>query len=475
MTTIINAFDDAVRAHGQRAAIVEGSGKSISYEGLDRLGRVFAAYFDARGIGPGDRVLVAMPVGIALYACLAALWRLGAVVVFPEPAMGLKGLRHAVRATQPKAFLASSWYRWLGWLLPELRRLPLRLTPRRIEAAWNGTYRVEEDQPALISFTSGSTGSPKAIERSHAFMMAQNEAIRPLLEPGSEDARDLVAFPVFVLVCLSLGVTSVLPAWKLSRHDRVSAQTIHRQIERQDVTRLLVPPIVCETLSQQTTLSTLHAIFTGGGPVFPDTLGRLANLRPGLRMVSVYGSTEAEPIAHLDHNAISKDDLESMQTGGGLLAGKPVAAVDVRLEDREILVAGAHVNESYLDTSQNAGTKVQHDGRIWHRTGDAGRFDAQGRLWLLGRHAAQVAGIDPFAVETAARFWPGADRSALAEIDGKAVLAVSGDKACLDQWRQAAQGLGIDDVRYLRVIPQDRRHRSKTDYVALKRALGTQS
>lgn len=473
MTTIIDAFDEAVLAHGRRPAIIEGSGKSATYQDLDRLGRAYAAGFEARGIGPGDRVLVAMPVGIALYACLAALWRLGAVVVFPEPAMGLKGLRHAVRVTQPKAFLASGWYRWLGWLLPELRRLPLRLAPQQSSEAWAGAYRVGRDDPALISFTSGSTGAPKAIVRSHTFMMAQNEAIRPLLEQGSEGARDLVAFPVFVLVCLSIGITSVLPDWKLSRHDRVSAKTIHQQIERFGVTRLLVPPVICETLSRSPVLPKLQAIFTGGGPVFPDTLARLASLQPSLRMVSVYGSTEAEPIAHLDFDAISESDLESMKTGGGLLAGKPVEAIDVRLEDREILVAGSHVNESYLDTSQNADTKVQHDGRVWHRTGDAGRFDKQGRLWLLGRHNAQVAGVDPFAVETAARFWPGAERSALANLEGKPVLVVSGDKRCLEQWRRAARALGLEDVRYMSAIPLDSRHRSKTDYQSLKRVLGT--
>ncbi|MEO0385204.1 MAG: AMP-binding protein [Pseudomonadota bacterium] len=471
MTTIIDAFDEAVLAHGQRPAIIEGSGKSATYRDLDRLGRAYAAGFEARGIGPGDRVLLAMPVGIALYACLAALWRLGAVVVFPEPAMGLKGLRHAVRATQPKAFLASGWYRLLGWFLPELRKLPLRLAPRATEGESSKTYRVGQDEPALISFTSGSTGAPKAIARSHAFMMAQNEAIRPLLEQGSDGARDLVAFPVFVLVCLSLGITSVLPAWKLSRHDRVNAETIHQQLERFGVTRLLVPPVICETLSRSPVPPKLQAIFTGGGPVFPDTLTRLASLQPDLRMVSVYGSTEAEPIAHLDFDAMSESDLESMKAGDGLLAGKPVEAIDVRLDDREILVAGPHVNESYLDTSQNADTKVQREGRIWHRTGDAGRFDEQGRLWLLGRHNAQVTGVDPFAVETAARFWPGAERSALAEVDGKPVLVVSGDKSNLPQWRDAAVTLGVTDVRHMSAIPVDSRHRSKTDYRALKRAL----
>lgn len=467
MTTLLDAFADAVDRFGSRPAIIEKSGRDISFEDLDVLSKSLAAGFASRGIGPGDRVLMAMPVGIELYASLAAVWRVGATVVFPEPAMGLKGLRHAARTTRPKAFLASGLYRILGFVIPELLRLELRVSPHGADPRLAPDIRVSPADIALISFTSGSTGAPKAIARSHAFMMAQCDAIAPMLEPRPEGERDLVAFPVFVLVCLALGITAVLPEWKLTRHDQVDAQTIHAQIKRYAITRLLVPPAICETLGDAATLPSLHAIFTGGGPVFPDTLNRLADLCRGLNLVAVYGSTEAEPIAHLDYADISADDLDRMKTGEGLLAGQPVDAVDIWIEDGEIRVAGAHVNESYLDPAQNAETKVERDGRIWHRTGDAGRLDEQGRLWLLGRTNARIGGVDPFAVETAARFWPGAERSALANVDDQPVLAVAGDSANLDQWKSAAKELGVPEVRYLKEIPLDRRHRSKTDYVAL--------
>lgn len=475
MTTIVDAFADAVAAYGDRPALIDGSGKPISFEGLSALSERLAAHYAARGISAGDRVLLAMPVGVSLYASLAALWRLGAVVVFPEPALGLKGLRHAARVTTPKAFIGEGWYRLLGWFVPELRRLPLCLAPK--PEVWTGESQREQvskakpNDPALISFTSGSTGAPKAIVRSHGFLMAQHRAIAPMLDPGGDGARDLVAFPVFVLVCLALGVTSVLPHWRLSKPHRVTAQALHAQIKRDRVTRLLVPPTLVETLSGAQTLPKLDAVFTGGGPVFPDALARLASLQPTLQIVAVYGSTEAEPIAHLEFGSVMPEDLNAMRNGGGLLAGRPVDAVDVQLRDGEILVAGDHVNESYLDTAQNHETKVTDGGRVWHRTGDAGRFDEQGRLWLLGRHAARVGEINPFAVETAARFWPGAERSALIGLKGQPVLAISGDARHLGDWQSAAARLGVADVRHVRAIPLDRRHRSKTDYVVLKRLI----
>ena len=471
MTTILDAFAETIDRRGPRPAIVEGNGRTASFDDMDRLSRSLAAGFASRGIGQGDRVLMAMPVGIDLYACLAALWRIGATAVFPEPAMGLSGLRYAARATRPKAFLASGPYRYLAFVVPELWRVGKRLSPRWGDDAVAPEIRASAEDVALISFTSGSTGEPKAIARSHAFMMAQHKAISPLLESTSQEERDLVAFPVFVLVCLALGTTAVLPAWKLTRHDRVDAAAIHAQIKRQAITRLLVPPVICETLSNAESLPPVKAVFTGGGPVFPDTLDRLARLQSGLRLIAVYGSTEAEPIAHLDFGTVSQADFETMRSGSGLLAGQPVDAIDVVIDDDEILVAGPHVNESYLDTARNAETKLVRDGRVWHRTGDAGRFDAEGRLWLLGRTDSRIGGVDPFCVETAARFWPGARRSALASLDGRPVLAVAGNRGQLEQWRSLAADLGVSDVRHVRDIPLDRRHRSKTDQPALRRLL----
>ena len=55
--------------------------------------------------------------------------------------------------------------------------------------------------------------------RSHGFLAAQNACVRELIAPQREDETDLVAFPVFVIANLAQGVTSVLPNWKLSRHD----------------------------------------------------------------------------------------------------------------------------------------------------------------------------------------------------------------------------------------------------------------
>lgn len=467
---MLEGFAAAVATHGDKTALVEQSGTRVSFAELDARANGIAAAWSAKGLKQGDRVLVAMPVSADLYASLAAIWSLGAVAVLPEPAMGLRGVRHAVQLAGCQGLAAKGTYVWLKALLPKLWAKPL-YRPTDSKQSYQPVMPKMSDT-ALISFTSGSTGLPKAIARSHGFLRAQEAALAPMLN-SDNDETDLVAFQVFALLNLAAGRTSVLPNWPMKKLTEIGPHSLANWIERQGVTRALIPPALCDALANARPLPQLHTVFTGGGPVFPDMIDRLWALHKDLRIVAVYGSTEAEPIAHLDMSDMTSDDRAAMAGGAGLLTGHPVDDVSVRIEQDEILVAGAHVNEGYLDPARDAETKLRDGDVIWHRTGDAGRMDEQGRLWLLGRHGADVTGLHPFVVEAAARLWPGVARAALADFGGAPVLAIEGDESHFAKWQaKAADAFGINDIRHLAAIPLDRRHNSKVDYPALRRALG---
>jgi len=83
--------------------------------------------------------------------------------------------------------------------------------------------------------------------------------------------------------------------------------------------------------------------------VFPDLLSRLSQNYPQADIVSVYGSTEAEPIAHQHLKDVPAEAFDKMRSGHGLFAGRPIKDIDIDILDDEIIVTGEHVNKGYMN------------------------------------------------------------------------------------------------------------------------------
>jgi olefin beta-lactone synthetase len=386
--------------------------------------------------------------------------------------LGLGGVIHAAKVTKPKALLTAGRYRALRYFVPQLWPIPLSLgNDERAAGSSDAIDDVGAEHPALISFTSGSTGPPKAIVRSHKMLGLQSAYVADLLTPKRDEDVDLVAFPVFVLANLAIGTTSVLPDWDIRRHNTADPSAIAALISRYHITRALVPPSICEKL--HVSGRRLNTVFTGGGPVFPRLLERLTENLPTTDIVAVYGSTEAEPISHIRVAEITASEWVAMRSGAGLLAGAPIPGANVVISDDEIIVTGDHVNKGYLDPKDDRSTKVAIDGNIWHRTGDAGRIETNGQLWLLGRIDGAVDRLFPFSVEAAAQYWPGVVRCALIGVDERPILVIEGASRHLDEWKSKSQQLGDITIVPVSTIPLDRRHRSKVNYPELRKSIST--
>ncbi|MBD2092349.1 AMP-binding protein [Microcoleus sp. FACHB-1515] len=499
---------DAIAIVASRNGIVAHR-QSITFTQLAQAANQAANFLQSVGLKSGDAVLIFQPMSIDLYVALLAIWRLGMVAMFVDPAAGKDHLDRCCKLYPPQGLIASSKAHLLRFRAPALRRIPHKFAigfpvwgAKRwaIAAAQNSSVEpVVAETPALITFTSGSTGQPKAALRTHGFLLAQHQAIASSLQLKPNQI-DLTTLPIFLLANLASGVTSVIPDVDLRFPGRIKADKVVRQIQKFQPQTIAASPAFLSRLADycdrhNLKLTSFDRIYNGGAPVFPRLLDRLQNLAPEAEVYAVYGSTEAEPIAHIAYRQLQFEDLMAMQQGGGLLVGKPVAEADVRIlpqtkdailplsreefgdrclpqgEIGEIVVAGDHVLSGYLHGQGDAETKFRVDGQAWHRTGDAGYFDWQGRLWLLGRCSARIQDelgvLYPFAVEAAVAQNPAIARSALIQIQGQRWLIVEAQAAGIDRLQENLAWAKIDRILQVKSIPVDRRHNAKIDYPTL--------
>jgi acyl-CoA synthetase (AMP-forming)/AMP-acid ligase II len=513
---LVELLRERAERHPDRPAIIDfhrGLDRSVSFRELWQRVAEGSAFLKSVGLGRGKTVLAFHPVSIELYEFLLSAFHAGARVMLADPSAGKAFLSLCCRRQMPDGFFGSTKAQLLRWIVPELRSVKTAIRrgiwfPGSI--AWKPVQSIDppcdvpDEEPALITFTSGSTGVPKAAVRTHGFLLAQHAALSKSLD-FEEGEVDLITLPVFVLANLASGVTSVLAATDLSKPGNPSPGVI-LQCERIGASRCAASPAFYEGLLKSG-LPRFRKVYTGGAPVFPDLLRRLGNALPNASIEAVYGSTEAEPIAHI---SLDEDSASLTRAGGGLLAGLPVPGIGLKiLRDQwgtkvgplpeggmsdlevdqgqagEIVVSGEHVLRGYLDGVGDEETKIHEGGKVWHRTGDAGWVDAGGRVWLLGRCAEKLPPapapeslpIDafryPFAIECALREWFPDIRMAALEWKGERMLVVG--KIVSEDERKAieekARTFSISNVRYLKAMPLDRRHQAKIDYPALRKLL----
>jgi olefin beta-lactone synthetase len=505
-----------------------GREQSITFARLwERIDRISAG-LRQRGLGPGDRAIVMIPMSIDLYAALLAVLKIGAVAVFVDPWIGRRQIAAFAAFAGPRAWLGIPASHLLRLLAPGLRSIPITVTtgkrlgglPARhtlaeLEKEQGGDGRVEPMEPddsALITFTSGSSGEAKGADRTHRFLLAQHRALAAEF-PAREGDVDMPMFPVFALNNLASGVTSVVPAMDFRRVEKVDAARVLRQMRAHRVTTCTASPPFFDRIAERLAAApgeapSLRRLLTGGAPVSDAQLAAWRRALPGPELLVVYGSTEAEPVAHITAEERKEARSDIRPASPGFCVGRPGERVRTRvihihhgpveLEEGgwsawelpagkigELVVTGDHVCRSYY---RNRGAVRENkiagpDGAVWHRMGDTGYFDSQGRFWLAGRVHSTIRRsgrlVHPQLVEQAARGNDprirrvaalGLPDSGLGE---RVVVIVEADAgAGLRQDienRLTAAGQPFDEIRMTtKPLPVDPRHNSKIDYRRLR-------
>ncbi len=482
-------IQDHAEEHPDRIALIE-SGGEISYKDLYDEVCSGGALLRSNGLQNKNCILILEPISIKLYIHLLSVFHAGMTAMIVDPSVGKKVLSNCLNICKPDGYIASPKAHILRLTNPSIRNIKKHFHTRGFvpfSKRWQSNRSkiepetVNSTHPALITFTSGSTGIPKAACRTHGFLLAQHKALAEALDFRSGEI-DLITLPIFAIANLASGMTSVIADTDLRFPALAHSQTIHRQCSTHQVTRSAASPAFFQKLHTDEELPAFKTIYTGGAPVFPNLIDAIQKAQPELEIVTVYGSTEAEPISHVSWKDLSEADHQAMRNGTGLLVGKPVTTTEVMICESlfddtigEIAVTGDHVLKGYLNGKGDEETKFTHDGKTWHRTGDIGYLDDEQRLWLMGRVSAvfevENGPVYPFGIECAVMHHPQVERCAVISYQGTPLLCLE-----LSQGNVSDIVADLIDYHFLKFIqldhiPMDKRHNAKVHYPELNQIL----
>jgi len=510
---------------------------SITVKELDLLVGKIAAGLKKLGLKKDDKVIIFIPMSLYLYSAMFAVQKLGAVAVFLDSWARRDQMGVAVDVVKPRAIISVE--RAFDYLseVKEIQDIPIkivagphdkeyseRLEKLMITNDYQAAVPVNSEHTALITFTTGSSGVPKGADRSHRFLAAQHYALNRHLPYEKGDA-DLPAFPIFSLNNLAAGVKTVIPAFDVGSPSVDDAKILLAQFRETKTTATTLSPSLLRTLynyclEKEIKLPELKRIVTGGAPVSEDDVEAMKRVAPNAEVLVLYGSTEVEPMAHIEAKEMLEQAEENRKdplfVPNGVNVGKFDSGLKVKYikivkepikidsdeqwskyvvnskEVGEIIVSGEHVCEKYYNNEEaTENTKIRdHEGNIWHRTGDLGRVDNKGNLWLVGRVHNAINRDGEYVFPVRAEFvmkksdkvkkaaYLGVPDSKLGEktvavfsLKDSSSKQIEDDTIIEIKNLMNHNGIVFDKLICIDDIPMDSRHHSKVEYGLLRNTL----
>ena len=474
----------------------------------------FLLGLQACSLTPNMSAVVMTPPSIKFFPFAFALLKFGIIPIILDPAVGLKKVGEILKESQPDIFIGNTLTHMLrklfGWGRDSVKH---NLSIANIESGkWkvpqssSPYFPLSTSSPAAIIYTSGSTGLPKGAIYTQSNLAAQLELLKNTFHI-TPDEIDLPAFPLYALIDVLLGVTSVIPDVTFPVPGKTDAVKVINAIQQFNVTNMFASPVVLEILSSfaedklnsshPILLSSLKRIITAGAPATIPLQQKFRNLLDDhTDLFGIYGATETLPIAKVESREIFSLK-EKTEHGAGICLGKPIGDVIVRIipitdepikewQDSltvesnavgEITVQSAATTREYLNRPEsNRISKIEYRGDIIHRMGDVGYFDDEGRLWYCGRESHRVITKDGVMfteqIENIFNAHPQVNRTALVGVNSEPVLWVELEKGArenkdtirrelMEIAKQHPQGSKIKAFLFMKKFPTDVRHNSK--------------
>lgn len=437
----------ALQRHPHKMALqhlAEGQVRHWSFvQYADNVARRAAA-LQARGVAVGDRVALLAPNDDALITLLMACWWLGAVACPLNTRWSVPELRFAAADCGARVLVADASFAAQATALADITTVARcdDIAAEGLALAPIEDTRTGGDALAALLYTGGTTGRAKGVMLSHANFWAASITRGAELN-NTPDSVALLVAPLFHVAGLGRLVGQSIVGGTCVTMPQFRAEAVLAAIERHGISDVIVVPTMLQALLDApcfdaTRLQSLHRIAFGAAPMPPDLLDRALAAWPQAEFFQAYGLTETAGAVCI--NLPANHRLEARARGLLRSVGRAGLGAEIRVVDEsgcdvprgevgEIVVRGPMVTRGYWQ-QPDITAQAFRDG--WFRTGDGGRMNEDGYLFIADRLKDMIISggenVYPAEVEAALRSHPAvADAAVIGVPDarwGEAVHAV---------------------------------------------------
>ena len=461
--------------HPNRIAVIEPNGynlfgkrkyKKYTYAQLSADVESVAPGLREIGIHEGTKTICMIPPSYEASVLGLALQRVGAFSILIDPGVGYFNVSERLNRLEPEAFvgipLAFMGRTVFGWG-PRFSAKSVvidgyfpgahTLASLKREAPKNPKDPdVRPDDPAVVLYTTGSTGPAKPTLYLHKNYSKLFEIVHQSwrFDPENQVHVDIAIFPAFFFIALSAGGTMVVPPIKTPRDtpERTNSKAVLEVINDCEVESCFASPVILQKMARYAVKHNIKTpkfkrVIGGGAPITEGVKRDLLEMMGADGQVfSNYGATEALPSTEMSAQEALAETFPLTRKGEGICVGRPFDGVEVRIikivdgiitsiedtetlpqgEIGEILVRSEHISPRYyLDLESTRKNKVPDSTGQWHRLGDSGFIDEKNRLWVCGRVSQRVKAKsgDVFTLKTEFIFntHPDVQRSGLVGVE----------------------------------------------------------
>ncbi|HEX6701436.1 MAG TPA: class I adenylate-forming enzyme family protein [Gaiellaceae bacterium] len=442
-SSLAEALDEACRSAPDRVALVHG-GRRTTFAELRAAAAALAGEYRARGIAPGERVVCSVSNRPEHVVALVGAWWAGVVHVCADYRSTVRELAHVVGLAEARALVYEAPD---GAAAPEALRPGLEVFTVGEGIPPAGAEPVERatpspDEPAIVFVTSGTTGAPKATIGYHGNLAARWQRLWRWLGFRPDDVH-LAQMPLSHGFGLLTAVSALLANGSVVLLDRFSPARALDAIESERVTVLGGAPAHYRMLLHQQAeaprdVTSLRFGIGTAAAFSPELVAKIRDVL-GLRLAIMYGSSEGIGVATTDQEDIALGAVGRLSPGAATIVAPDRTPLPVG-ELGEIAFSRAVFPVRYWG----------RDGRPlgeWYYSGDLGRLDEEGRLYVYGRLKHQIdrggLKIDPVEVEGALARSPGvADAAVLGVPD-----PVVGERVCACVVADAGEAPTLEGIR----------------------------